>query len=152
MIPFTERCKLRVLVKNKPRLLGLQNYVFATSDDLMLYFELYFPDNSVFSDKGPAMILGLAKNVPANSCLYFDRYFNRIPFLDLLREMQLHGTGTIMFNRVLNHKKLDLKKDQSMKRREFTSQDVASVKWKDNRAILMIFNCTGGNQTSFISR
>lgn len=159
MIPFTGRCMLRVLVKNKPRPLGLKNYVLTTSDGLMLDFEIYFPDNPAFPDKslgeGPAVILGLAKNVPPHSCLYFDRYFNTIPLLDRLGEMQLHGTGTIMLNRVHNHKKLDLKKDSSMKRGDivqFTSKDVALVKWKDNRAVLMASNCTGGNQTSTIPR
>ncbi|KAG5881356.1 hypothetical protein JTB14_037098 [Gonioctena quinquepunctata] len=69
--------------------------------------------------------------------------------------MQLHGTGTIMLNRVHNHKKLDLKKDLSMKHGDivqFTSEDVTSVKWKDNRAILMSSNCTDGDQTSTIPR
>ncbi|KAG5861830.1 hypothetical protein JTB14_029030 [Gonioctena quinquepunctata] len=68
--------------------------------------------------EGPAAILGLAS----------------------LGEMQLHGTGTIILNRVHNHKKLDLKKDSSMK--------VASVKWRDPRAYLMASDCTGGDQTS----
>ncbi|KAG5862597.1 hypothetical protein JTB14_017174 [Gonioctena quinquepunctata] len=116
---------------------------------------LYFPDNPAFPDKllgeGPAVILSLANNVPPNSCLYFDRYFNTISLLDRLKEMQLHDTGTIMLNRVHNHKKLDRKKYSSMKRGDilqFTSEDEASVKCKDNRAS----NYTGGDQTSTISR
>ncbi|KAG5884267.1 hypothetical protein JTB14_021324 [Gonioctena quinquepunctata] len=67
--------------------------------------------------------------------------------------MQLHGSGRIMLNRVYNHKKLDLMKDSSMKRGDivqFTSEDMALVKWKDNRAVLMASNCTDGDQTSTI--
>lgn len=58
-----------------------------------------------------------------------------------------------MLNRILNHKKLDLKKNSSIERGEivqFTSEDVALVKWKDNRAVLMASNCNGRNSTSSI--
>ncbi|KAG5879839.1 hypothetical protein JTB14_008820 [Gonioctena quinquepunctata] len=82
---------------------------------------------------GPAVILGSAS----------------------LEEMQLHGTGTIMLNRSHNHKKLDLKKDSSMKRGDivqFTAEDVALVKWRDPRVYLMASNYTGGDQTSTLSR
>lgn len=99
------------------------------------------------------MILALAKNVPPTSCLYFDRYFTTVP--DRLSEMQLHGTGTIMLNRVPGHKNLDLKKDSSMKRGDvvqFTSQDVVLVKWKDNKGVLAASNCTGGDETTEVSR
>ncbi|KAG5866243.1 hypothetical protein JTB14_017894 [Gonioctena quinquepunctata] len=60
-----------------------------------------------------------------------------------------------MLNRVHNHKKLDLKKDSSMKHGDivqFSSEEVALVKLKDNRAVLMAFNCTGGDQTSSIPK
>lgn len=159
IIPFTGKCKFRVLVKNKPRPLGFKNYVITTSNGLMLDFEIYYPNNPALTDRslgeGPAVILCLSKNVPPGSCLYFDRYFNTIPLLDRLNSMQLHGTGTIMLNRIPDHKKLNLKKDGAMKRGDilqFTSGDVALVKWKDNKGVLMASNCTGGNQTSSITR
>ncbi|KAG5873105.1 hypothetical protein JTB14_008184 [Gonioctena quinquepunctata] len=74
---------------------------------------------------------------------------------DRLGEMQFHGTGTIMLNRVHNHEKLDLKKDSSVKGGDIvqlTSEDVALVKWKENRIVLMASNCIGGDQTSTIAR
>lgn len=128
MILFHGRCKLRVLVTNKPRPFGLKNYVLTTSDGLLLDFEIYFLDNPAISDnlldKEPAVILGLAKNVSASSCVYFNRYFNT---KSRLREMKLYGTLKIMLDLVLNHKKLD-----SSKKRgdivQFTSEDVSLVK------------------------
>lgn len=51
MIPFTGRCKIRILVKNNPRPLGLKNYILTTSDDVMLGFEIYFPGNPAIYDK-----------------------------------------------------------------------------------------------------
>ncbi|KAG5872991.1 hypothetical protein JTB14_023107 [Gonioctena quinquepunctata] len=83
----------------------------------------------------------------ANICFHIDRYFKTLPLLDRLREKQLHGTGTIMLNQNHNHKKLNLKEDSSMKRGDIvqcTSEDVALVKWWDNRTVLMAPNSIPG--------
>lgn len=69
--------------------------------------------------------------------------------------MQLHGTGTIMLNRIPDHKKINLTQDRATKQSDivhFTSDAVALVQWKDNRGVLMASNCAGGNQTLLIPK
>lgn len=159
MIPFTGRCSLRQVVRNKPRPVGLKNFVLTTSEGLMLNFEIYLGARTAFSERelgvGASVILHLAQDVPPNSCLYFDRYFTGVALLERLQQMGLHGTGTIMMNRVNERKNLNFKPDNKMKRGEsqqFVCDELALVKWKDNKSVMMISNCTGADQTSLVKR
>ncbi|RVE51881.1 hypothetical protein evm_003501 [Chilo suppressalis] len=80
MIPFTGRCPLRQVVKNKPRPTGLKNFVTTTSDGLMVDFEIYKGANTMFGDKslglGPSVVLHLIKTIPPGSCVFHDRQFH----------------------------------------------------------------------------
>lgn len=73
MIPFTGRCKLRQVVKNKPRPVGLKNFVLTTSEGLMLDFDIYKGARSTFGDStlglGPSVILHFSKSIPPGSCV-----------------------------------------------------------------------------------
>lgn len=160
MIPFTGRCSLRQVVRNKPRPVGLKNFVLTTSEGLMLDFEIYLGARTAFAERdlgvGASVILHLAQKVPVNSCLYFDRFFTSVSLLERLTELGLHGTGTIMMNRVRERKNLNFKADNKMKRGEsqqfVCDDDLALVKWKDNKSVMMISNCTGADNTSLIKR
>lgn len=74
IIPFTGKCHLRQLVKNKPRPVGLKNFVVTTSEGLMVDFEIYYGQNPALSHPlglGPAVVLRLIQSVPRGSCIFF---------------------------------------------------------------------------------
>ncbi|XP_039749876.1 piggyBac transposable element-derived protein 3-like [Pararge aegeria] len=161
MIPFSGTCPrgLRQVIKTKPRPQGLKAFVATTYDGLMIDFEVYQGAKTNFGDKslgvGASVILHLSKSIPRGSCLYFDRFFSSIPLLERLNELGLHGTGTIMMNRVPERKNMDFKLDRKMKRGEsqqFVSNDVVVVKWMDNKSVLVASNCTSGDDSCLIKR
>jgi hypothetical protein len=158
MIPFTGKCHFRQLVKNKPRPVGLKNFVVTTSEGLMVDFEIYYGNNPALCHPlglGPAVVLRLIQSVPRGSCIFFDRYFTTVPLLDTLIRLGYHGTGTIMSNRVPDRKELNLKEDSKMNRGDIDqriSGDIALVKWKDSKAVLTASNCTGGTAIEIVQR
>jgi len=117
MIPFTGRCPVRQFVKNKPRPVGLKNFVLCTSAGLVLDFEVYqgVTTRLIHSELGlgPSVILRLVETLPAKSFVYFDRYFTTLPLLEQLNAMNIFGTGTISANRISGFEKA---KDSEMGR------------------------------------
>lgn len=159
IIPFTGRCALRQVVKNKPRTTGLKNFVTTTSDGLMVDFEIYKGAKTMFENTslglGPSVVLFLSKTIPSGSCVYHDRYFTTVPLVEEMMRRNLHSTGTIMMNRIPGRAALKFKKDCKMFRGEsqqFVRDGVALVKWKDNKSVLMASNCTGAEQTDYVKR
>lgn len=144
--------------KDKFRPVGLQNFVATTSEGLMVDFEIYYPNNPALSHPlglGPAVVLRLIESIPRESCIFFDRNFTTIPLLDELTKLGYHGTGTIMANRVPNWKQVNFKDDTDMCMGEIeqrVSNDVALVKWKDNKTVLIASNCTGSKNIDVIQR
>lgn len=158
MIPFTGKCHMRQLVKNKPRPVGLKNFVVTTSEGLMLDFEIYFGNNPALLHPlglGPGVVLRLSQSIPPGSCIFFDRFFTTIPLLEELKNRGYHGTGTIMANRIPNRQQLSFKEDKKMSRGEVDqriSDDIVLVKWKDSKAVLVASNCTGGTGIDIVQR
>ncbi|CAK1579172.1 unnamed protein product [Parnassius mnemosyne] len=160
IIPFTGKCELRQSLKNKPRPVGLKNFVVTTSDGIVLDFEIYYAGNPALSDRslglGPAVILRLAQAIPPTSCLYFDRYFTTIPLLEALSKQNLHGTGPIMLNRLPDRVEINFKEDRNMKQGDVDQRvlddNIALVKWKYNKGLVMASNCTGGNCVDVVKR
>lgn len=159
MIPFTGRCALRQVVKNKPRPVGLKNFVLTTSGGLMLDFEIYKGAKTMFEETslglGPSVVLHLTRSIPPGSCLYHDRYFTTIPLVDELDNRNIHSTGTIMVNRVPERANLKFKKDTEMARGEsqhMVRKSAVIVKWKDSKSVLMASNCTGNSTNDAVKR
>lgn len=159
IIPFTGRCALRQVVKNKPRPVGLKNFVLTTSDGLMLDFDIYRGAKTMFGATnlglGASVVLHLTKTVPPGSCVYYDRYFTTVPLIEELDKRNIHGTGTIMMNRIPGRAAVKFKADRVMSRGEsqqFVRDSVVLVKWKDNKSVLMASNCTGAENTDFVKR
>lgn len=114
-------------MKNKPRPVGLKNFVITTSKGLVLDFELYQGSETPFEDRtlglGPAVVLHLSKTIPKGSVLFFYRYFTTIPLINRLNEIGIHATGTIMSNRLKNiHFSTDKKFERGVWE-EFTRAD-----------------------------
>nr|XP_037877072.1 piggyBac transposable element-derived protein 3-like [Bombyx mori] len=161
MIPFSGVCPrgLRQVIKTKPRPQGLKVFVATTHDGLMIDFEVYRGASTSMGDRslgvGASIILHLSKSIPRGSCIYFDRYFSSIPLLEKLSTIGLHGTATLMMNRIPERKNIDFKPDRRMKRGEsqqFVCDDVVVVKWMDNKSVLVASNCTSADDTTFVQR
>lgn len=162
MIPFSGRCNLKQLVKNKPRPVGLKNFVMTTSTGLMLDFEIYQGELTKFSNKslgvGAAVILRLTETVPKKSSVYFDRYFTSIPLLLELKTLGIFGTGTLNTNRF--KKATVMKSDRSMKRGDSEEligsangkKLIVITKWKDNKAVYLASTCSGKIPETSVSR
>ena len=158
MIPFLGRCPVRQFVKNKPRPVGLKNFVVATSTGTVLDFEIYQGSTTNLPNRelglGPSVILRLVETIPKESFVYFDRYFTTIPLMNRLTEMNIYGTGTIMSNRV---KGCEFKKDKEMKRGESdefirTDQKISVTKWKDSRSVILCSTAYGSQPESTVER
>lgn len=138
MVPFTGRCPYRQFVKNKPRPVGLKNFVITTTTGIVLDFELYQGAETPFEDRslglGPAVVLHLSKTIPKESVLFFDRYFTTVPLMNRLNEIGIHATGTIMQNRLKNVHFSNDKKFERGVWEEFTRADqkLTAIKWKDS--------------------
>jgi hypothetical protein len=158
MIPFLGRCPVRQFVKNKPRPVGLKNFVVTTSDGLVLDFEIYQGTTTRLTNRelglGPSVVLRLVETLPENSYLYFDRYFTTVNLMDKLISLKLEATATIMTNRV---KGFIFKKDNAMNREE--SEEVVRsdgklciTKWKDNKSVMMLSTAFGKQPVSNVLR
>ncbi|KAL0829643.1 hypothetical protein ABMA28_003149 [Loxostege sticticalis] len=140
MLPFCGLCPkgLRQVIKSKPRPTGLKAFVATTSDDKSL-------------SVGAAVILHLSKSIPPGSCIYF----TSIPLLERLSEKGIHGTGTVMMNRIPDKKYINFKKDRKMNRgdtEQFVNNGVVIVHWMDNKSVLAASNCTSADDHIFVKR
>ncbi|KAG5893728.1 hypothetical protein JTB14_022336 [Gonioctena quinquepunctata] len=153
VIPFTVRCSVRQYVKNKPRPVGLKNFVMTTSDGIVLDFEIYQGETTPFPNKtlglGPAVVLRVVETLPKRSSVFFYRYFTTLPLLDTLSESGLDGTGTLNPNRFKGQK---ITPDKFPKRggcEEVSRSDkkICVTKWKDNKAVLMASTAFGVEQS-----
>lgn len=139
---------MKQYVSNKPRPVGLKNFVITTSSGLMIDFIVYQGSSTDLSEKdfglGPSLVLRLTETIPRGSTLYFDRYFTSLPLILQLKRKGYFATGTVMANRI---GQVPLKEDKILKARgdsdEVTASGVAAVKWRDTKAIILLSTSCG---------
>ncbi|XP_068081805.1 piggyBac transposable element-derived protein 3-like [Anabrus simplex] len=157
MIPFLGRCKLKQYVKNKPRPVGLKNFVLTTSKGLVLDFEVYQGQSTPLVNRelglGPAVIMRLVSSLPQGSFVYFDRYFTTIPLLQVLSEKGIEGTGTVMKNRIRDIE-LSQKKMNRGESNEYVRSDekIVVTEWMDNQKVVMASTCAGKHPELHVRR
>lgn len=155
MIPFTGRAPMRQYVKNKPRPVGLKNFVVAKSSGLIVDFEIYQGANT-FTDTGlglgPSIVIRLASVIPNGSFLYFDRYFTTVALMERLLQMGYKATGTIMMNRL---KGINFPLDKNMNRgdiSQFVRNDIVALKWRDSRCVTLVSTECGKDPIGTVDR
>lgn len=160
MIPFTGRCPVRQYVRNKPRPVGLKNFVLTTSQGLVLDFEIYQGKTTQLNNYniglGPSVILRLSDTLPAGSHVFFDRYFSSLQLFTELRNKNINATGTIMKNR-LSKETLELDDVKKLKRGQFqeysrNDDQICVTVWMDSSPVLMASNFHGAQPTSEVLR
>lgn len=157
MIPFLGRCNLRQYVPNKPRPVGLKNFVLTTSDGIMLDFEVYqgkqsnFPAAKVMG-LGPSVVMRLKESVPPLSVIYFDRFFTTIRLMEALASEQYFATGTLMGNRLQEIDFIPLKNRGEFEERVSPNGKVVAVKWQDNQAVTLLSTVCGGDPVTEVKR
>lgn len=95
---------MKQYVPNKPRPVGLKNFVVTTSEGIIIDFEFYQGKETNLPMEnemglGPSVITRLKDSVPLQSVLYFDRYFT-ISLIQNLFSKEFYATETMMTNRL----------------------------------------------------
>lgn len=158
MVPFVGKTTLKQYVPNKPRPVGLKNFVITTSDGIMIDFEMYQgKDTNLPMAKemglGPAVVLRLKESVPPLSVLYFDRYFTTISLMEKLTAEQFYATGTMMTNRLseITFKPEHLKRGQ-FEERVSPDGKLVALKWMDNQSVVVLSSVCGSQPITFVKR
>lgn len=158
MIPFLGRCPVRQFVRNKPRPVGLKNFVVTSHTGLIHDFEIYQGSSTPLPDRyhglGPSVVLRLVETMPRGSSVFFDRYFTTVPLMEKLFTLNIDGTGTIMSNRLKGCK---VKPDKEMNRGDCeelvrTDQKLCVTKWMDNKSVLLLSTAYGVNPEGTVQR
>lgn len=86
MIPFFGRCPVRQYVKNRPRPVGLQNFVVTTRTvpgvEIYQGLTTNLPNRDL--GLGPLVVLRLVETLPPESSVFFYRYVTTVPLLNKL--------------------------------------------------------------------
>ena len=151
MIPFTGKTGLKQFVPGKPNPEGLKNFVLASSDGMVLDFEVYqgkkLADGGGANGKpwlvGESVVVRLTESLPQGTSVFFDRFFTTPRILEHLQSKRLHGTGTVKKIYVPKEAGLMTEKQLLKQERGFAECSVRSdsiialTVWQDKRAIYL---------------
>ena len=166
MIPFTGKTVLKQFVPGKPNPEGLKNFVLASSDGMVLDFEVYqgrkLADGGGEDGKpwlvGESVVVRLTESLPQGTSVFFDRFFTTPRILEHLQSKQLHGTGTVKKIYVPKEAGLMTEKELMKQERGFAQCSVrndsivALTVWQDKRAIYLASTEHGVEPADEVSR
>ncbi|XP_055082645.1 piggyBac transposable element-derived protein 3 [Periophthalmus magnuspinnatus] len=153
MIAFTGACPYRQYLPMKPNPVGMKNFVCATTDGLVLDFEIYQGVDALREQLQEPEDLGLgglvldrlSQTLHPHTRVYCDRFFTSIRSVEHMKNKQIYVTGTVMKSKVTAAvEKLPtdktMKKDGRGTSAQVTTEDgtICVLKWYDNKPVLMI--------------
>ena len=165
MIPFTGKTVLKQFVPGKPNPEGLKNFVLASSDGMVLDFEVYQGKKLADGGEGggpwlvgESVVVRLTESLPQGTSVFFDRFFTTPRILEHLQSKQLHGTGTVKKIYVPKEAGLMTEKELLKQERGFAQCSVRSdsvvalTVWQDRRAIYLASTEHGIEPVDEVSR
>ncbi|XDV22524.1 hypothetical protein PO909_027405 [Leuciscus waleckii] len=137
----------------KPNPVGMKNFVCASTEGIMLDFELYQGADALIAQVqepgelglGGLVIDRLSETLHPGAKVYSNRFFTSIKAVNRMMEKQVYLVGTVMKNWV-SEAVQKLPSDKTMKKNgRGTSAQVTTkggkicvVKWYDNKPVLML--------------
>jgi hypothetical protein len=110
IIPFTGKCKMKQVVRGKPKPEGIKVFLLANPNVLPLDFYLYQGGGTSIEsalypmpekqDLGGRVVLKLVDTLSKHTSIYIDRYFTSVALLDTLLNRTIYATGTLKKDRV----------------------------------------------------
>ena len=170
MIPYKGKkaSMLRQYLPNKPHKWGFKFFLLCGTSGIAYDFlpymggetfsEVQFTEEETACGLGGQVVITLSKSIsrPRLSTVCFDNFFTTIKLLKLLQSnMGLLATGTIRSNRL---EQCPLKDDKKLLREGRGSSDVrvkdnvACVKWADNKIVTPASSLTGVEPLSSVKR
>ncbi|XP_041846922.1 uncharacterized protein LOC121643526 [Melanotaenia boesemani] len=107
MIPFTGACPFRQYVLLKPNPVGMKNFVLASTDGIVLDFEVYQGAKTLALQVqeseglglGALVIKRLSETLQPGTKVYCDRFFTTMSAVEHMLRKQVYLTGTVMKNK-----------------------------------------------------
>lgn len=162
IIPFKGRSSLKQYVKNKPHKWGIKVFAITSSSGILHDFEIYIGKGTVTDINlgiSGDIVLRLAEIVPnhKNYKLAFDNWFSSHPLLVALKERGIWTCCTVRANRTAS---CVLASDKTLKTSGRGSSDVrtdkqnniACVKWFDNKSVHLMSSYAGVEPTDVVRR
>ena len=151
MMSFTGRCPARQYVPRKQSPTGLKNFILAGASGIVYDFSLYrgagmyanFKLDGKPPGQGTGAVLRLSETLRDGHCLFCDRFFTTLPRITALQERGTYLTGTItklnVPSTITFTSDLLLSRQGRGSSEQFVSEnDIAIVKWYDNKPILWL--------------
>jgi hypothetical protein len=167
LIPFKGRHRSKQYLPAKPHKWGIKMITRASSSGTVYDFIMYagkqtelmvsLPDKSTVHN----CVLSLCDSIPKNAVnvkLFMDNYYMTLEIMEyLLKERNIHTTGTIRSNR-LQHCPLPSEKDLKKRGRGSYEQyvdynsNITAVRWFDNKIVTVVSTYLESNEPDEVRR
>lgn len=156
MVAFKGRADIKQYIPSKPHKWGYKVYCLA-SDKYLLKFEIYEGKEQAAGPQGPVfdLVLRLTQSYRYHShILYTDSWFTSPALLSELARYAIYCCGSVRRNRrglpdIPDADVRHLGRGEWIRR---TKGDTTFVAWKDQKALLLLFNHRSSEQTASLQR
>ena len=162
MIPYYGHHRSKQFIRGKPVRFGFKLWSICTTEGYLLHAEPYCGSATDLPctgyGQGADGVLGLVKKCQLRQGHHvtFDNLFTSLPLLDQLSAAGIGGTGTARENRIPKDCILTPSaKMNKLKRGSISSvctEDVALVRWTDNKSVTMMSNTHGVEPMQKVTR